>query len=71
MLEDSYACFLHARNVAERLLRSHSAEDGSFAKKYHREKAIEDFAELARDLGFDVVKREPNTITIIATSEAA
>lgn len=71
MTEDTYLTFLKARNVSERLLRAHSAETGSFAAGYHMEQAREEFAALADLMGFTLVKREPNVITIVANTEAA
>ena len=55
---DYYTCFLHARNVSERLLRASTADDNSFRQKYQFEEAIAQFKMLATDLGYDLVKRE-------------
>ena len=50
MVDDIYTAFLKARNLSERLLRAHSAEPGSFARKYHLERALDEFGELTAEL---------------------
>ena len=72
---DRYVAFLHARNLSERLLRSHTVENGSFAQEYHFGEAMKSLHELANDLGYVLVKcQPPATVTILpldAEEEAA
>lgn len=66
MTNDTYLAFLHARNVSEQMLRSHSADKGSFAKTYHFEEAMKALHELVNDLGYVLIKSQPaSPVTIL------